>query len=161
MGIVSFTPDIATTITKLTTYNYKLPQGFSTSGAILNLIFVKIDEEIFRLTNKHSITYTRYGDDLSFSGEKIHPFIIDNIEKILNRYGFYLNHSKTNISSSSCTPLVTKINVESNKPKVSRKYKKNIRAQEHNLPYIEDKIIKEKEIASIQGKKQYIRYIES
>lgn len=99
-----------------------LPIGFKTSPAISNIVFRKIDIIIEDFCAKHSITYTRYADDMLFSYktprnhnfrptifEHIHnkvPYIhsenfISQISFILNLEGFKLNKPKTIISERS------------------------------------------------------------
>lgn len=45
-----------------------LPQGAPTSGMLSNLVMRDVDEELSRLARSHDAVYTRYSDDMAFSG---------------------------------------------------------------------------------------------
>ena len=89
-------------------YNNKmvgyLPQGSPTSGALSNIVFKEIDSEIQEFATKNSLVYTRYSDDIVISGIGEYSknrciSIIYTIEKILKKYKFTLQNSKTKIIS--------------------------------------------------------------
>lgn len=63
--------DVAILIAELCTYKKSLPQGSPTSPLFANLIFASTDERIFNFCKKRTLTYTRYGDDMSFSLRRI------------------------------------------------------------------------------------------
>lgn len=47
----------------------RLPQGAPTSPALSNVICRRLDRRLQGLAHKHGFTYTRYADDLTFSGD--------------------------------------------------------------------------------------------
>lgn len=147
-------------LTKLTTYDYHLPQGFVTSGALLNVIFLHLDIELARLAKKYNLLFSRYGDDISFSGKYIHPGMKKIIKDKILQFGLKLNNDKEEFTNGGETVLITGLNANGNCLKVPRKYKRNLRAQVHQsnrLPKIE----KLKTQKSIAGKTNYINYIET
>lgn len=75
----------------------QLPQGAPTSPALSNIIASKLDYKISNFINGKEIRYTRYADDLTFSGNFKEGDIIKNIERIVNRQGFRINHNKTRV----------------------------------------------------------------
>lgn len=81
-------------IAKLTTVKGKLPQGAPTSPFLAILIFLPIDRELTLFCNSRNIKYSRYIDDLVFSG----PYnFCDDISIILDKvrsFGFQLSHRK-------------------------------------------------------------------
>lgn len=151
---------ISNYLTKLTTYNYHLPQGFVTSGALLNIIFLQLDIALARLAKKYSLVFSRYGDDISFSGRYIHPGMVHIIKKKISQFGLKLNSSKEEFTNGEKAVLITGLNTNGKKLKVPRTYKRNLRAQTHNIktaPFLENKKIQK----SIDGKINYINYVET
>lgn len=115
----------------LCVYKGKLPQGAPTSPHIANLVMKRFDERIGKLCSKHNITYTRYCDDMTFSGKKSdisEADIVRIVRNLLERQGFVLNEKKTSFVDSSQQQRVTGI-VVNNKPSLSRKQKREIRQE--------------------------------
>ena len=54
-----------------------------------------MDAKLLALCSAHQISYTRYADDLSFSGESIE--CVEDIKAIIAQYGFIINDKKTRI----------------------------------------------------------------
>jgi hypothetical protein len=63
-------PKVASLLTRLTTYNHHLPQGAPTSMALANVYMEPVDEKIMATLRMAfaDIRYTRYVDDMFFSG---------------------------------------------------------------------------------------------
>lgn len=87
-------PDVAHILTALTTYNYSLPLGTSTSPMLADLIVKPIDVRINGMANKLGLKYTRYVDDLTMSGnfplERMKRVVI----KVLKESGFKTKKEK-------------------------------------------------------------------
>jgi retron-type reverse transcriptase len=78
-----------------------LPQGAPTSPALANLCFYRVDCRLTGLANSVGVNYTRYADDLAFSGseefeKQVERFSIQ-VAAILLEEGFAVNHRKTRI----------------------------------------------------------------
>ncbi len=82
-------------LTKLTTWEYKLPQGTPTSTHIANLVFLKTDFSLLNLCNKHDIVYTRYIDDLTFSSPVNFKEHLPKLIEIIIEGGFNISYRKT------------------------------------------------------------------
>lgn len=155
-------PQVSSVLTRLTTYDFCLSQGFSTSGALLNLVFRPIDALLKSYANQYSLQYSRYGDDLTFSGIFIPEFFKRNIKRIITQHNFVLNDKKEEFTQGNSSPLVTGINTSGPTPKVPREFKRRLRAAEHELSVKEmDARERENLQNSIKGRKNYITYIES
>ena len=63
-------------LSSLCTIDCHLPQGAATSPTISNIIAKKIDRRLSKLSDSFSLVYSRYADDLTFSGSFISPRII-------------------------------------------------------------------------------------
>lgn len=101
--------DVAILIAELCTHKNSLPQGSPTSPLLANLVFSPTDERILDFCKKRKLTYTRYGDDMSFSGNKsIHPYF-HTIQKYVSQAGFKLAHKKTQFMGRDKTQIVTQL----------------------------------------------------
>lgn len=58
-------------LTQLCTLGRCLPQGAPTSPMLSNMVFYDLDQRLFHYCRLRKIRYTRYADDLTFSGEYI------------------------------------------------------------------------------------------
>jgi RNA-directed DNA polymerase len=78
-----------------------LPQGAPTSPALANLCFWRMDCRLTGLARAAGATYTRYADDLAFSGgeafERCAGRFPAHVAAILSEEGFQVNHRKTRI----------------------------------------------------------------
>ena len=88
-----YTNDMAYVFAKLCTKEELLPQGSPTSPYISNIVCLKLDKRLLKLTQSLNADYTRYADDMTISGYKNIDKYIDLIEKIINDEGFQLNIS--------------------------------------------------------------------
>lgn len=114
-----YTKQLATLFANLCTLDRCLPQGAPTSPALSNLVFLSIDKRIGGYTAKKRIMYTRYADDLTFSGNLDPAEIISLLQLILSDNGLSLNSKKTRLMHNGKRQIVTGIVVNSklNAPK--------------------------------------------
>lgn len=94
---LGYTPDVSRIMTQLTTYKHALPLGSSTSPILADLIVSDIDERINALAKKHGLTYSRYVDDLTLSGDFGLERIYKTVITILRQCGFKAKRSKLTI----------------------------------------------------------------
>lgn len=82
-----------------------LPQGAPTSPAIANLCAWRLDCRLHAVAKRFDLSYTRYADDLAFSGSRNllnrAPFVESLVGAIALEEGFSLNHRKTRIRTRS------------------------------------------------------------
>ena len=123
-----FPKNIGILLTYLCTYNDYLPQGAPTSPYISNLILYEFDEEIGKWCNNLNIAYSRYSDDLTFSGDFKPNMVITKVQKLLNRLELKLNENKTVVISNNKRQLVTGI-VVNKKCQIASEYRKKIRQE--------------------------------
>ncbi|MEL7027826.1 MAG: reverse transcriptase family protein [Pseudomonadota bacterium] len=87
-----------------------LPQGAPTSPALSNLTTFQMDRRLKGLANYYDANYTRYADDLTFSGPKrlLHRSgkFLTTVESIVDEEGFRLNQRKTRIQTQAGRQLV-------------------------------------------------------
>lgn len=90
-----------------------LPQGAPTSPALANLVAFRLDVRLFGLARRFGATYTRYADDLSFSGDgdfaaRRRSFAAA-VATIVKDEGFALNDAKTRAMGDHMRQQVTGI----------------------------------------------------
>ena len=123
-----FSEPIRILLTMLCYYKESLPQGAPTSPAITNIIMYDFDETVGAFCNKKKISYTRYCDDMTFSGEFNEKEIINFVRNELSKLGLHLKNRKTAVVLSTKRQTVTGI-VVNEKLNISKEYKKNIRQE--------------------------------
>jgi len=84
-----------------------LPQGAPTSPGISNIIAFKLDLRLRKLADSIGLVYTRYADDLIFSGSIQTKLPIILIKRIIREEGFLVNNGKTVIQREGQRQIVT------------------------------------------------------
>lgn len=162
-----FPPAIKVLLTKLCTYDDYLPQGAPTSPYISNLVLKNFDNYIGKYCEKENISYTRYCDDLTFSGDFNSQRLINKVRAFLEELGFNLNVRKIKIIFNTQHQEVTGITVNK-KMNTSKTYRRKIRQEMYYINKygleshcIRIKVSKEKYLASLIGKINYALSINS
>lgn len=109
-----------------------LPQGACTSPALSNQVARKLDRRLAGMGAKHGWTYTRYADDLTFSGgrEGEIPLLLARVRHIVDEEGFALNPKKGRIQRAAGRQTVTGV-VVNEKPGLPRDEVRRLRAILH------------------------------
>ena len=119
-------------LSRLCTYSGSLPQGAPTSPYLANLVFSEADQKILNLAHAERLKYSRYADDLTFSGSRpISYNFLAKLTKIISRYGFELNAKKTRFAKPGQTKYVTGF-VVNERVQPRRDQRRRIRAMFHN-----------------------------
>ena len=124
---IGYRENVAVLLANLCCLNNSLPQGAPTSPVLSNIITSKLDDKIVNYVSKERIRYTRYADDLTFSGDFNEGDVIKNVERIANSLGFKINEEKTRVRKRNQRQEVTGI-VVNEKMQLSRKIRKRIRS---------------------------------
>lgn len=115
-------------LTMLCYHKDTLPQGAPSSPAITNIILYEFDELVGQWCRNQGIAYTRYCDDMTFSGNFNPVEIIQFVRLELNKMGFLLNEQKTKIQCSSQQQAVTGI-VVNEKLSIPADYRRKLRQE--------------------------------
>lgn len=108
---------VAKLLAKLCTKDDSLPQGAPTSPYLSNLIFKSADKLIFDFCKQRKIRYTRYADDLSFSGDFDENELLKKVTDVMQCLNFKINTDKTKLMTPDTRQTVTGI-VVNQKPQV-------------------------------------------
>lgn len=93
-------PALAHTLSKLCSYQGRLPMGAPTSPILSNFAVIPLDNDLLAFTAPHRIRFTRYADDLTFSSEQeITMEIVESIKGIIAKHGYELKLSKFKLRS--------------------------------------------------------------
>lgn len=123
-------------LTRLTTIDGQLPQGAPTSTMIANILLQNpIDTPSTNLASEQCADFTRFVDDITFSGEQVTP-MINRTARALSKIGLQMwrSNNKLKITPHSHRQEVTGLTVNSlNGPSVSRYKRARVRAAIHQL----------------------------
>lgn len=122
-------PDpVRTLLAHLCCYKDMLPQGAPASPYLSNLVMKPFDEYMGNWCRERAIAYTRYCDDLTFSGDFNPKEVYRKAKGFLNRLGFEVNSRKTHIISQKNRQEVTGITVNE-KLQVPKNYRRQLRQE--------------------------------
>ncbi|MEV4415062.1 reverse transcriptase family protein [Catellatospora sp. NPDC049609] len=109
----------------------KLPIGLSTSPFLSNLAFQDTDRILAEYADAEGLSFTRYVDDLTFSGD-VHDRHLSDIERILDSSGWSVNAQKTAFMRRGGRQYVTGLYVgTADRPRIPRATKRRMRATFH------------------------------
>lgn len=105
-----------------------LPQGAPTSPVISNIIMRDFDDVVGSWCKERKITYTRYCDDMTFSGSFDPKVVKTFVKEQLKITGFYVNDKKTVVARNGQQKNVTGI-VVNERPNTTAAYRKKLRQE--------------------------------
>ncbi|MEO9322632.1 reverse transcriptase family protein [Nocardioides sp. C4-1] len=112
-----------------------LPQGAPTSPALANLAAFRLDVRLTALARSWGGRYTRYADDLTFSGDRGWGTgtsrLLDAIDDVVRDEGFRLNPRKTGVMPRAGRQVLGGL-VVNERPRVARAEVDVLRAVLHN-----------------------------
>jgi retron-type reverse transcriptase len=112
-----------------------LPQGACTSPALSNQVAKKLDRRLAGMSQKHGWIYTRYADDLTFSGDDRSrsdlAMLLARVRHVVGEEGFAVNPKKGRVQRSGGRQTVTGI-VVNDRPSVPREEVRRLRALLHD-----------------------------
>lgn len=132
---IGYPTNISQVMAELCTLEGKLPQGAATSPALSNIIVYDMDVKLASVAQKSNLKYTRYADDLTFSGEDISfELTLSEIDRVIREEKFAIQRKKTRFLTEKKRKIVTGISVSSGEKLMIPKAKK--REVRKNVHYI-------------------------
>jgi len=125
----------AVMLAKFCTLYGHLPQGSAASPHISNLLLCDFDATIGKYCAAHDLTYTRYADDLTFSGDPRNDEIAELIQLCrteLKKINLHLNYDKIRIQRKGMRQEVTGVVVNS-KVSAPREARRTLRQKMYYL----------------------------
>lgn len=129
-GELGYEDEVTKTLVALCTRKSRLPQGAPTSPMLSNLIASKMDLDMISFCKKRGITYTRYADDMSFSGCYGSEPLLNELYDIVFKHGFIVNRQKTKVRNRGYKQTVTGLTV-TNGVHVPKSYRKELWRELH------------------------------
>ena len=115
-------------LTMLCYHKDALPQGAPSAPAITNIILYEFDELVGQWCRERGIAYTRYCDDMTFSGDFDSAEVIRFVRLELKKMGFLLNDQKTRTRRPGQQQTVTGI-VVNEKLSIPVDYRRKLRQE--------------------------------
>lgn len=110
-------------------YDESLPQGAPTSPSISNILLYDFDEDLGKWCKERNITYTRYCDDMTFSGSHLEAKEIESkVNDLLKGYGLFINRKKKQYIKENRRKKITGI-IVNEKANTPVEYRKKIRQE--------------------------------
>ncbi len=162
-----FPPSVRTLLTHLCCYRDFLPQGAPTSPYISNLVLAPFDHYMENWCKGRNITYTRYCDDLTFSGNFEPEMLIRKVSSFLLRMGFEVNPEKTKVCRRGQQQIITGI-VVNEKAQVPKAYRRSLRQEiyyiekfglSEHLAHIHSDLTPERYLERLKGRIRYVLQI--
>ena len=126
---VGYSKEVSYFLTKLCCLNGSIPQGAASSPMISNIILLTLDKRLSTFSTNNNIKYSRYADDLVFSGNfKFSDFktlVIMSIED----EGFKVNSDKTREYFNNHRKMVTGIVVGKENIRLPKTKRREIRKE--------------------------------
>lgn len=162
-GFYPFSHDVAEILTKLTTYQNQMPQGWSCSSYLAQLVFWDTEHDVVDRLRKQDVLYSRLTDDITLSTNRTLSKseitqTLAALNRMLNRKGTNINRSKTRVDSPARRRSVNKINVSVRGMTLSQEYRKAVRAKVHRVVTDPDSYGDDlcRELQSAKGKVSYL-----
>ena len=121
-----YTYKVSTYLASICCHEEHLPQGAPTSPTLSNIIARHMDNRLKGLAKHTHTKYTRYADDLAFSGAHIGIGMVSYIKKIVEECGFKLNEKKIRLYNNKGSKILTGINLSNGTLTLPRNYRRNL-----------------------------------
>jgi retron-type reverse transcriptase len=119
---------------KLVCLNGALTQGAPTSPLLSNIALRGLDETLLKLANENSATYTRYADDIVFSGSSEMPDGLDEkLKEAIVADGWKISEEKFEVARLPKRLKIHGLLVHGKEVRLTKGYRNKIRAFRHLL----------------------------
>lgn len=130
---LGYSNDISYSLASICCLDKCLPQGASTSPALSNILLKQLDKRLYKLSKTYKLTYTRYADDLTFSGDYIPSKLIEIITEIVSSFDLKVNTNKTSLIIGDKQKIVTGLSVSGESLTLPRKTRRAIKKEIHYI----------------------------
>lgn len=126
---LGYSKSVVMMLTRLCMYKGSLPQGAPTSPMLSNMMFYDLDNKLFFYCRNRNIRYTRYADDLTFSGDDVDVSrVIAYVKMLIAPRHLKLNEEKTKVMRKGASQRVTGV-VVNKVLQVPKSYRDKVRQE--------------------------------
>lgn len=155
--VLACSAEISALLTKLTTFQHRLPQGAPTSPALANLSLLGLHDELISLAKTYDLNCSFYVDDIVFSGERALE-VIEPAIRLIQSHGHAVRRDKIKRMPNSSRQLVTGV-VVNNGSSVTKDRRRILRSRLSDLS--RDGAVAVRELRSILGEVVWVSWINS
>jgi hypothetical protein len=146
--------EVASLLTKLTTFQRRLPQGAPTSSSLCNVVLFPLYKKIEKYTTKNGLSLSLYVDDVTISGKnKTIKLAIPVVIGFIQKSGYAVRRNKIEIMTSN-TPQKTTGLLVNRKISVLHKTREGLRRD--IIVLSRQQKLSSHDFASIEGKINHI-----
>lgn len=163
---MDFNKDAVVVLTNLIHTPHGLPQGFATSPYVATLALRPLDYLCESIAKNRGLEFSRYADDLTFSGDNIDG-VIQAVIDACDSTGWALNPEKTRVQRRGSRQYVSGLTVvDGQQPRIPRKIKRRYRAKSYKIrtqgyeAFMASDGREEDRTRRLRGMLQYIRSVE-
>lgn len=121
-------PDCADLLSRIFCFPGFLAPGLSASPLVSNLVARPLDARLMELAHHHNARYSRYADDLAFSGASLPP--VADVSLALEAEGFRVSQRKVRTTKLGQAHFVTGLSIQDTKrPHVPKRMKRRLRQE--------------------------------
>ena len=117
---IGYTKTVSWLLATICCLDDELPQGAPTSPALSNIVARHMDKRLYRLAKNFGYRYSRYADDISFSGEDIPTAFIKYATDIIEDCGFTVNPKKVRLYKEKDNKILTGVALKNGVIKLPR-----------------------------------------
>jgi len=153
-------PAAISILVDICTMDGALPVGAPTSPALLNRVLLRSDELISAAATARQCRYSRYADDLTFSGDGRAVELLGVARRTLSQVGLRLDDKKTNVYRKGRRQIVTGL-VVNERTSVPRRLRRRMRAAVHAVEHGESPVWhgQPETTAALRGRLQFTRSV--
>jgi RNA-directed DNA polymerase len=161
LQMIGYRPHAAEFITKICTIDDRLPQGSPASPVLSNLAFSTTDRSLQEIASNIGVRYSRYADDLVFSGTNATPpsELLALVTDVIITNGWTVAEEKTHLAIAPQRLKVHGLLVHGERPRLTKGYRNRIRAYKHLLAGITT--IPDKDLEKMRGHIAYSGQVDS
>lgn len=117
---IGYTKTVSWLLATICCLDDELPQGAPTSPVLSNIVARPMDKRLYRLAMSFGYRYSRYADDISFSGEDIPTAFIKYATDIIEDCGFTVNPKKVRLYKEKDNKILTGVALKNGVLKLPR-----------------------------------------